>query len=1819
MTMSRDSRMQSFDLTTASMASTMKILCQPNEENLLQKAAPLASRICLILFSFVFAIAANAQSTQEFSAGSNSLVVYSSIPGLADNAAFVPRVDATDLQDIRVVSDKYTIRVRSVATNYQWVDVFTHYTYNRGAEIALLPLTTTGALHPTNTQHYPNFTKSWSHTYGNIEMSQNHPVEVEIAPKSGFQIENQNFYKAAVHPSHKASPPTVVNGKVYFTISNPAQVTIDINGQMDDHNELINPIGQPTHAISLFASPLLVKPPLANARTFYVSNGLMPTAIQRDSYDTLYFMPGVHDIGLDNKIYPGKTYYIPGDAIVFGAFNNLDVDKQTYPTIGSGIKFSGYGTITGVRTRHPLYIPGALDSNYYKPIMIDKAQDYEIYGVTVVDPANHSVFIPSGTRGAVRWAKTIGFRANSDGFAGNDNVDDCFMRTSDDSSYVRGNRKRCIFWKDHFSAVFYMSYIHTGTLLIEDCDIIYLRSRQSDGRGGALFNCRGDAVNGTTQTSGALTTNVTFKNLRVHDERSNMCIFNMYSYKGSDLTGNTTDSVACSYSNIKFQNITIAGSSVSQYLLGCGPSPWNAGALTFDNVIFDGVLLTQQNFNTYFVTNQHVGAQTFLSSAIPVTGVFVNGGSVDPMLVGQTTQLVATVMPANSNNTNVSWASSNAGVASVGSTGLVTAVSTGAATITVTTQDGGKTAIYNLSVTGPPPTGTASFETPGTYSWVVPANVSAVTVECRGGGGSAGSVNSQSGSSQNIRGGGGAGGNYAKKISIPVTQGATYTVTVGAGGTPALTGFVHNESLASQTGGSSSFKTADLATTHVLSTGGLGGRNGLRIGVALGSTSNAGAITATSSGSVGDTIVIGGNGGGAGSTGSGGGAGGAGNTTAGGDGGAPTAGTGGSSGGGSGAAGTTNLGNATGNGTAGAAPGGGGSGASRNETHANFINGPGGAGGAGSVVISYSLDVGTSKFAVTCASSSQVAGDIFDVTITAQNNGNSTVTGDASTVTMTSPDPGSLMEFDWDGNGTFGDNSGTLVNGVIVIKARNKKAQTASIVASASLITTPNPLNLTTTAGVFSKLQLLAPGETAAPGTDTGKTGTPDNLPIGVAFVVTVNAVDDFWNFINTVTDTVAITSSTDSIATLPANTSLAAGTVVLPVTFNTPGPQTLTASDVTAPSKTANTSPSIAVTAVGRTWGATFDNRWDTTTANWSGLTFANLNAVNFSSNSVNSFVDIDGGTVAPISMLVDATSAVYEISNGSITGMTGGLTKAQAGTLVLDTNNSYTGPTTVNGGLLRLKHANALPTTSALTLNTGILGLENGNLTRSLGTAAGEVIVTAANGGFAAFGADRIVNFGGAAAQVTWGSGGFFNAGSNLTLGHASATHTIDFQNPIDIAGTNREINVPDGAAAVDAIISGAITNSGANTHLQKNGNGTLMLTGVSAWGNELRILAGQVMLGGNTDTVIGNTSNVQLGAGGTSSGVTFDLNGRSETIATLNLGGQNTTTAPGASGNQHTVINSSTSAVLTISGLTYFAAADPLASQNGQATISADIDTGSGNKNFNINNSVYNSGSGPLAEEVLISGALTGASITKLLTGTLVLTNPLYSGNTTVSAGTLVVRKAGTQTNANPNNDVSTITIATGAVLNLDFTGTDTVASLVIGANPPITSGVYGSADFPGIVTGSGKLIVGADAFLNWASNNPGVLFDGDENNDGVKNGLAWLLGAANPNTNANSLLPVVTQTGGSLKMTFGMLPASARAGVQLFVEHSSDNGMNDPWSVGVLVPDATGGTAPVTFIVSDSDMVDPNNKLDVEASVSASEANANKLFGRLRAER
>jgi hypothetical protein len=213
-----------------------------------------------------------------------------------------------------------------------------------------------------------------------------------------------------------------------------------------------------------------------------------------------------------------------------------------------------------------------------------------------------------------------------------------------------------------------------------------------------------------------------------------------------------------------------------------------------------------------------------------------------------------------------------------------------------------------------------TFATAGTSTWVAPAGVTAITVECWGGGGAGGAT------AVNGRAGGGAGGQYSSKV-VGVTPGNSYAVVVGAGGT----GGAGN----GPAGGDSTFD-----ATGVVAKGGTGGTSGANgAGGAGSSVGGVGDLVyAGGSGAAGATSTGGGGGGGAGSTGVGGDA----STTA------LTAGTGTANGGGNGGASPASQGT----GGSGATAGGGGGGGYRSSSSTRN----GGSGALGKVVITYTMN-----------------------------------------------------------------------------------------------------------------------------------------------------------------------------------------------------------------------------------------------------------------------------------------------------------------------------------------------------------------------------------------------------------------------------------------------------------------------------------------------------------------------------------------------------------------------------------------------------------------------------------------------------------------------------------------------------------------------------------------------------------------------------------------------------------------------------------------------------------------------------------------------
>ncbi len=91
---------------------------------------------------------------------------------------------------------------------------------------------------------------------------------------------------------------------------------------------------------------------------------------------------------------------------------------------------------------------------------------------------------------------------------------------------------------------------------------------------------------------------------------------------------------------------------------------------------------------------------TVTVKSVAVTGVTLEGDKA--IAIGETVKLTATIAPANATNKKNIWNSSNPEIASIGTDGTIEGKAAGETTVTVTTEDGSKTATCKVEVTSIP-------------------------------------------------------------------------------------------------------------------------------------------------------------------------------------------------------------------------------------------------------------------------------------------------------------------------------------------------------------------------------------------------------------------------------------------------------------------------------------------------------------------------------------------------------------------------------------------------------------------------------------------------------------------------------------------------------------------------------------------------------------------------------------------------------------------------------------------------------------------------------------------------------------------------------------------------------------------------------------------------------------------------------------------------------------------------------------------------------------------------------------------------------------
>ena len=435
--------------------------------------------------------------------------------------------------------------------------------------------------------------------------------------------------------------------------------------------------------------------------------------------------------------------------------------------------------------------------------------------------------------------------------------------------------------------------------------------------------------------------------------------------------------------------------------------------------------------------------------------------------------------------------------------------------------------------------------------------------------------------------------------------------------------------------------------------------------------------------------------------------------------------------------------------------------------------------------------------------------------------------------------------------------------------------------------------------------------------------------------------------------------------------------------------------------------------------------------------LVFSNPGALRFGSTAAGKAQ----GLVLGGSSIGDNLFNLQIVDNGSAATS---VYKADSGLWILGNDaNSYTGKTTISGGVLQAVDGKSLPTASALVINGGVLET-SGTFNRSLGTGAGQVQWTAnGNGGFSAAAEKLTVDLG---STPTWGSTANFLGTGNLVLSSSTALSDVELASgfvitpgvaaipTVTTAANSTTITITTGTTAgltVGQAISGTNIAAGSTIVAITGDKSFVISQNATAAGT---LIAATITAGGVRQVQVNDNPNTNLDyatISGTISGggslakigsgelfltgpntYTGDTRINAGTLRVITLDGSGGSSSVGAASGAVSIGN-----VTTSGRLNYVGAGETtdrrinLAGTTGSATIDASgygaleltnvVNAGAGIKTLTLRgySNDLNEISSSLTDN---SGAL---SITKSDSGTWILSGDNnYSGATTVTNGAL-----------------------------------------------------------------------------------------------------------------------------------------------------------------------------------------------------------------------
>ena len=386
---------------------------------------------------------------------------------------------------------------------------------------------------------------------------------------------------------------------------------------------------------------------------------------------------------------------------------------------------------------------------------------------------------------------------------------------------------------------------------------------------------------------------------------------------------------------------------------------------------------------------------------------------------------------------------------------------------------------------------------------------------------------------------------------------------------------------------------------------------------------------------------------------------------------------------------------------------------------------------------------------------------------------------------------------------------------------------------------------------------------------DTGTiTGANFGLTVGGAGNTTINSIIATTN--GTLTKDGAGILTLTGANTYVGLTTLSLGTLTLAGSNNSAGQTTVTAGTLQLGSATNGGLASGQINFNGGTIQSDGSTARSTTNAVSLGGTTATFGA---GGDLTFGAVTLSGGDRTVV--VNNAITTVSSVAPDATTSRA--LTKQGTGAFLVTGNKTNTGTTQIDAGTLGVA---GTFTSGNVTLNGGVLAV-GGGFFRSLGTASNQVQWTN-SGGFAAYGPSPTWGDGFNNLNLSIGGGGtlvwnstpnFLATGQTLILGSTISNGTALFNNPVDLNGANRTIQVIHSATAPvgksDASWGGVISSPTGS--LTITGDGILSTSIVHTYGGTTTINGGTLMLDNNSFFSSGtprlaNTSGITINSGGT-----------------------------------------------------------------------------------------------------------------------------------------------------------------------------------------------------------------------------------------------------------------------------------------------------------------------------------------------------------------